>query len=76
MFGAAVGTCEQGVFAIERDGTDGSFDGVVIEFDAAVVDEAGQALPVGHVNLGLVQTRAEVGGSRYVRHARLRKALL
>ncbi len=45
MLGAAIGTCEQRIFTIERDGTDRSFDGVVVEFDAAVVDEAGQSFP-------------------------------
>src|SRR4029077_4874320 len=45
MLGAAVGACEQCVLAIERDGTDRSFDSVVVEFDAAIVDEAGQAFP-------------------------------
>src|SRR5713226_8712552 len=45
VFGAAIGACEQRVFAIERDGADGSFDGIVIDLDAAIVDEAGQAFP-------------------------------
>ena len=45
MFGATIGTCEQRIFAIERDGADRSFDGIVIDLDAAVVDEAGQAFP-------------------------------
>ena len=45
MFGAAIGACEQRIFPAERDGTDGAFDGVVVEFDATVVDEARQALP-------------------------------
>jgi hypothetical protein len=44
MFGAAIGACEQRIFPVERDGTDGAFDGVVVEFDATVVDEARQAL--------------------------------
>ena len=32
-------------FAVERDGADGAFDGVVVELDAAIVDEARQAFP-------------------------------
>ena len=36
MLGTAVGTCEQ---------SDRSFDRVVVEFDAAIVDEARQAFP-------------------------------
>ena len=34
-----------GIFPVERDGADRSFDGVVVELDAAVVDEPGQAVP-------------------------------
>ena len=45
MFGAAIGSCEQRIFPIQRDGTDRTFDGVVVEFDTAIVDEARQALP-------------------------------
>ena len=45
MFGAAVGASEQCILPIERNWADGAFDDVVIEFDAAVVDEAREALP-------------------------------
>src|SRR4051794_11258516 len=45
MLGAAVGACEQSIFAIQRDRADGTLDGIVVELDAAVVDEACQALP-------------------------------
>src|SRR3984893_4620832 len=45
MLGAAVRTCEQCIFPVERDRTDGAFDGVVVELDAAIVDEVGQAFP-------------------------------
>src|SRR2546430_4913891 len=45
MLGAAVRTCEQCIFPVERDGADGALDGVVVEFDAAIVDEARQAFP-------------------------------
>ena len=45
MFGAAVRTSEQGIFPVERDGANGAFDGVVVEFDAAIADKARQAFP-------------------------------
>ena len=44
-FGAAIRAREQCIFAIERDGADRSFDGIVIDLDAAVAYEAGQAFP-------------------------------
>ena len=37
MLGTAVRPREQRVLSVERDGTDGAFDGVVVEFDAASV---------------------------------------
>ena len=43
VLGAAVGAREQGIFPVQRDRADGTFDGVVIELDAAIVEEAGQA---------------------------------
>ena len=45
MLSAAVRTCEQRIFPIECDRTDGAFDGIVVELDAAIIDEARQALP-------------------------------
>ena len=42
---AAVGPSEQGVFAGEREGPDGAFDGVVVDLDPAIVEEDGQARP-------------------------------
>ena len=42
---ALVGAREQCIFPVECDGADGAFDGVVVELDAAVIDEARQALP-------------------------------
>src|SRR5580692_296764 len=45
MLSAAVRPCEQSIFPGERDGADGAFDGVVVELDAAIVDEARQAFP-------------------------------
>ena len=45
MLGAAIGACEQRIFSVERDRADGALDGVVIDFDAAIINEARQALP-------------------------------
>src|ERR1700682_2267989 len=45
MFGTAVRTCKQSILSVERDRPDQSLDGVVVELDAAIVDEAGQPLP-------------------------------
>jgi hypothetical protein len=38
MLGASVGTCEQRVLPVERDRADGPLDGVVVEFDTAVIE--------------------------------------
>ena len=45
MFGASVRPREQRVLSVERDRADGSLDGVVVELDAAVIDEARQPVP-------------------------------
>jgi hypothetical protein len=45
VFGAIIRTCEQSIFSVKRDGTDGAFDSAVVELDAAIVDEACQAFP-------------------------------
>ena len=45
VLGAAIRACEQSIFPVERDGADGAFDGVVVELDAAIIDEARQAFP-------------------------------
>ena len=45
MLGAAIGACEQRIFPVERDRTDRTFDGVVVELDTAIIDEARQTLP-------------------------------
>src|SRR5216684_4025458 len=41
----AVGAGEQMVLAPEGDGPDGAFDRIVVEFDAAVVEEAAERRP-------------------------------
>jgi hypothetical protein len=46
--------CAPASFAVRCDGADGAFDGVVIEFYAAVVQEQDQPIPVfGDVFQGL-----------------------
>lgn len=37
---------EERIFAVEGDGTDGALNGVGIQFDAAVVEEEDQPIPV------------------------------
>ena len=36
----------EGVFAVQGDGSDGAFDGVVVAFDATVFEEEDQPVPV------------------------------
>jgi hypothetical protein len=45
VLGASVRTREQRILSVERDRADGAFDGVVVELDAAVIDEARQPFP-------------------------------
>ena len=45
MLAAAIGTGEEGVLAIEREWPDRALDGVGIDLDAPVSEEAAQALP-------------------------------
>lgn len=45
VLGAAVGAGEEVVLAAERQGSDGAFDDVVVDLDAAVVEEAGEPVP-------------------------------
>ncbi len=37
---------EERVFAVKGDGTDGAFDGIVVELNATVGKEQAQAIPV------------------------------
>jgi hypothetical protein len=39
MFGPAIGAGEQSVLAAQGERTDGAFDDVVVDLDAAVVEE-------------------------------------
>jgi hypothetical protein len=45
VLGAAIGAGEERILAIERDRTDGALDRVAVDLDAAVIQEAGEALP-------------------------------
>ena len=45
MLGTAVGAGEQGILAVEGQRTDGALDDVVVDLDAAVVEEQAKALP-------------------------------
>lgn len=67
MLGTTVRTCEQRILSVERDRADKSLDGVVVELDAAVVDEARQPLPArqrvsdSFCELGLLTDQSEPG---------------
>ena len=45
MLGATVGARKQRIFPVERDRAYRALDGIVVELDAAIVDEVRQALP-------------------------------
>lgn len=42
VLSASIGTCEQRIFPIEGYRPDGTLDGVGVDLDAAVIDEAGE----------------------------------
>ena len=41
VVGAAVRASEQSIFPVQRDRADGTLDGVVVELNAAIVEEPG-----------------------------------
>ena len=45
MFGTAVGAGEQGILSGQCKGVDGALDDVVVDLDAAVLEEQTQSLP-------------------------------
>ena len=47
VLAAAVGAGEEGILAVERNGPDGSLDGVGVDLDAAVVEEEAEPVPSG-----------------------------
>ena len=55
---ASIMSCEERVFAVEGNGTDCAFDGIVIDFDAAITEEQAKSIPVfGDVFQGLARGR-------------------
>lgn len=58
VLGAAVGLGEEGILAIEGERPNGPFDGVVVDVDAAVVEE--QAKP-GPARQGVADRLGELG---------------
>jgi hypothetical protein len=65
--GAAVGSGEQVVLAAQRDGANVAFDGVVVEFNTPVIEEATESAPTGqHVpdRIGKASARRDVGELR------------
>lgn len=44
VFSTCIVACEEGVLAVQGDGTDGAFDGVVVALDAAIGQEAAKAV--------------------------------
>lgn len=43
---ASIMSGKECVFAVQGDGADGAFDGIVVEFDAAIAEEPAQPIPV------------------------------
>lgn len=60
--------CEEGILSVERDGADGASDGIVVDLDAAVAKEQGQAVPVfcdvfeGLAEWGFGRDAGSIGG--------------
>ncbi len=46
VFGTGVVACEEGVLAVQGDGSNGAFDGVVVDLDTSVRHEAAKAVTV------------------------------
>ena len=67
VLAAAVGTGEERVLAVQRNRSDRSFDHVAIDLDAAVIEEADQAVPARQGiadrlgELGLLTDQTELG---------------
>lgn len=68
MLGSGVGAGEQRIFPIEGDRPDGTFDGIGVDLDAAVIDEACQPVPArervadGFGEFGLLADKSELLG--------------
>ena len=52
---AVVGAGEQGAYPVQGYGLDRPLDGVAVELDAFIVDEAAQPLPAGEGRSGLLR---------------------
>ena len=67
MLGADVGAGEQSILAGQGERPDGAFDDVVVDLDAAIVEEQAQALPARQRvadrlgELGLLADELELG---------------
>ena len=82
----AVRTGEQMVFAAKRNGPDGALDRIVIELDAAIVEEPAEGRPADEGNRAIrslrspPQGRAKIAPTRddvcCARNGRLRNSLL
>ena len=71
VFSSGVVSCEQGVLAVQGDGADGAFDGVVVDLDAAIGEEAAKAVAVFcDVGKGLAQGRLCRGAAALQRRRR------
>src|SRR5690349_6452221 len=70
--GAIVGAGEQMVLAPQRHGSDGTFDGIVVELDTAVVQEMTEGRPAGK---GVADRVAEATAARNTTKLRLEPRL-
>src|SRR4051812_48387870 len=67
VFPATIGTSEQRILPVQRDGSDAAFHYIGIDLDAAVVEEAGEAVPARQriadrfSELGLLADQGELG---------------
>ena len=56
VFSTGVMTCEEGVLAVQGDGADRAFDGIVVDLDTPISQEAAEAVAVfGDVGQRLAQ---------------------
>src|SRR5690606_32671310 len=70
VLGTAVGACEEHILPVECDRTDRALDGVGIDPDAAIVEEAGEPFPARERvadrlgELGLLADQAKLSRSQ------------
>lgn len=81
MFGTCVGRCEQCILPIEGYRPDGTLNGIGVDLDAAVINEAGQSIPLGECvadgfgELGLLADEGELLGQPWCEVVNDRAAL-